>query len=87
MLEIWYFRDLGVIEQDEHCLNKTFVEYIDGARQYLESESDRNLPDLQDIRLHFSRFVRELISNTPSTYSLISFILLLQTMIELLGQW
>lgn len=75
-----------MIEQDEHCLNKTFVEYIDGARQYLESESDRNLPDLQDIRLHFSRFVRELISNTPSMYSLIAFILLLQTMI-LLGQW
>lgn len=60
--------DSGVIEQDEHCLNKTFVEYIDGARQYLESESDRNLPDLQDIRLHFSRFVRELISNTPMEY-------------------
>ncbi|XP_078324714.1 protein furry-like isoform X4 [Crassostrea virginica] len=60
--------DSGVIDKDEHCLNKTFVEYIDGARQYLESESDRNLPDLQDIRLHFSRFVRELISNTPMEY-------------------
>ncbi|XP_048776245.2 protein furry homolog-like isoform X3 [Ostrea edulis] len=60
--------DSGVIDKEEHCLNKMFVEYIDGARQYLESESDRNLPDLQDIRLHFSRFVRELISNTPMEY-------------------
>ncbi|XP_061189012.1 protein furry-like [Saccostrea echinata] len=60
--------DSGVIDKEEHCLNKTFVEYIDGARQYLESESDRNLPDLQDIRLHFSRFVRELISHTPMEY-------------------
>jgi hypothetical protein len=32
----------------------------------LESESDKDLPILQDIRLHFSRFIRQLISNTPS---------------------
>lgn len=55
-----------VIDKHENSLNKTFVEYIDGARQYLESESDKDLPVLQDIRLHFSRFIRQLISNTPS---------------------
>ena len=60
-----YFSDF-VIEKGKNSLNKTFVEYIDGARQYLESESDKDLPILQDIRLHFSRFIRQLISNTPS---------------------
>ena len=57
-----------VIEKGKNSLNKTFVEYIDGARQYLESESDKDLPILQDIRLHFSRFIRQLISNTPMEY-------------------
>jgi hypothetical protein len=46
-----------------------FVDYIDGARQYLEGENDRDLPILQEIRLHFSNFLQHLINNTPSTYS------------------
>ena len=62
-----YFSDF-VIEKGENSLNKTFVEYIDGARQYLESESDKDLPVLQEIRLHFSRFIKQLISNTPSKF-------------------
>ena len=43
-----------------------FVDYIDGARQYLEGENDRDLPILQEIRLHFSGFIQHLIHNTPS---------------------
>ncbi|KAL3879804.1 hypothetical protein ACJMK2_032086 [Sinanodonta woodiana] len=60
--------DTGVIDKNEGCLSKTFVEYIDGARLYLESESDRDLPILQDIRIHFSRFIRNLIYYTPVEY-------------------
>ena len=55
----------------DHSLPRPFVEYIDGARLYLEGESDRDLPTLQDIRLHYSRFVRYLISNTPGMCSVI----------------
>ncbi|XP_052278154.1 protein furry-like isoform X3 [Dreissena polymorpha] len=58
----------AVLDRDDHSLTKQFVEYIDGARIYLEGESDRDLPTLQDIRLHFSLFVRHLISNTPGEY-------------------
>ncbi|KAL5012719.1 hypothetical protein ScPMuIL_011270 [Solemya velum] len=54
--------EAGVVDRDEGCLSKTFVEYIDGARLYLEGESDR---DLHEIRLHFSGFIWHLISNTP----------------------
>ena len=50
---------------DDRCLSKPFVEYIDGVRIYLEGESNGDLPILQDIRLHFSKFVRHLICNTP----------------------
>ncbi|XP_053400043.1 protein furry-like isoform X2 [Mercenaria mercenaria] len=58
----------SAVIDDNHCLTKPFVEYIDGARIYLEGESDRDLPTLQDIRLHFSKFVRHLICNTPVEY-------------------
>ena len=58
------YSESAVIDKDEKSLTKPFVEYIDGARLYLEGESDRDLPTLQDIRLHFSRFVRHLICNT-----------------------
>ena len=60
-----YCSDTSVIDKDERCLSKTFVEYIDGVRIYLEGESNGDLPILQDIRLHFSKFVRHLICNTP----------------------
>ncbi|KAL4229825.1 hypothetical protein ACF0H5_010217 [Mactra antiquata] len=58
----------SAVIDDNHCLTKPFVEYIDGARIYLEGESDRDLPTLQDIRLHFSKFVKHLICNTPGEY-------------------
>ena len=56
----------GIIEPDSGQLAAIFVDYIDGARQYLEGENDRDLPILQEIRLHFGGFVTHLISNTPS---------------------
>lgn len=59
------FSESAIIDQSEHSLTKPFVEYIDGARLYLEGESDRDLPTLQDIRLHYSKFVRHLIGYTP----------------------
>ncbi|ESO93945.1 hypothetical protein LOTGIDRAFT_105090, partial [Lottia gigantea] len=57
--------EAGVIDKENGCLSSMFVDYIDGARQYLEGENDRDLPILQQIRLHFSGFIQNLISNTP----------------------
>ncbi|KAK6173602.1 hypothetical protein SNE40_017022 [Patella caerulea] len=57
--------ETGIIDKEHGCLSSMFVDYIDGARQYLEGESDRDLPILQQIRLHFSGFIQNLISNTP----------------------
>lgn len=59
------YSESAIIDKDDHSLTKPFVEYIDGARLYLEGESDRDISTLQDIRLHFSKFVRHLICNTP----------------------
>ncbi|GFN79511.1 protein furry homolog isoform x3, partial [Plakobranchus ocellatus] len=58
----------GVIDTETGSLSSMFVDYIDGARQYLEGENDRDLPILQEIRLHFSGFIQYLISNTPMEY-------------------
>ncbi|KAK3798079.1 hypothetical protein RRG08_034635 [Elysia crispata] len=58
----------GVIDTDTGSLSSMFVDYIDGARQYLEGENDRDLPILQEIRLHFSGFIQNLISNTPMEF-------------------
>ncbi|XP_041356858.1 protein furry-like isoform X3 [Gigantopelta aegis] len=60
--------ETGIIDQDKGCLSSMFVDYIDGARQYLEGENDRDLPILQEIRLHFSGFIQHLIHNTPMEY-------------------
>lgn len=46
-------------------LQLTFVEYIDGARQYLESENDKDVPVVQEIKFHFCRFVCKLIQSFP----------------------
>nr|AOV18883.1 furry [Lymnaea stagnalis] len=58
----------GIIDTDTGSLTSMFVDYIDGARQYLEGENDRDLPILQEIRLHFSGFIQHLICNTPMDY-------------------
>ncbi|XP_014783664.1 protein furry, partial [Octopus bimaculoides] len=55
----------GVIDADKNCLNSMFLDYIDGARVYLEGENERDLPNIQEVRLHFSSFIRLLIQNTP----------------------
>ena len=62
------FSPSGVLDEKNESLTSTFVEYIDGARQYLESESDKDLPTLLDIRFQFSEFIRNLIRNTPGEH-------------------
>jgi len=54
-----------VVNPHTDALNITFVEYIDGARMFLELEADKDNPMLNDIRLHFSKFIYHLIRNTP----------------------
>jgi len=46
-------------------LSTVFVEFIDGVRLVTEMEADKDSPLLNDIRIHFSRFIHHLVSNTP----------------------
>uniref|UniRef100_T1J0K0 DAD domain-containing protein n=1 Tax=Strigamia maritima TaxID=126957 RepID=T1J0K0_STRMM len=48
---------------DGSSLHPTFLEYIDGARQYLESENEKDVPIVQEIKSHFCGFICELINS------------------------
>ncbi|KAH7962694.1 hypothetical protein HPB52_017528 [Rhipicephalus sanguineus] len=53
-----------ILDRDAGTLNTSFVEYIDGARLFLESENDKDVPEIvQEIKLHFCNFVHKLIKS------------------------
>lgn len=52
-----------VIERDTMSLHPTFVEYMDGARLYLEMDTDKENASLRDVKIHFCDFIRKMIKN------------------------
>ncbi|KAE8748600.1 furry [Frankliniella occidentalis] len=50
-----------VLERDTQSLHPTIVEYIEGARIYLESEPEKDLPST--VKLHFCNFLRKMIKS------------------------
>ncbi|XP_014611009.1 PREDICTED: protein furry isoform X4 [Polistes canadensis] len=53
----------AVLDRETQSLHPTFVEYIDGARIYLENETDKEAPAVRDIKLHFCNFIRKMIES------------------------
>ncbi|XP_058793249.1 protein furry isoform X2 [Phymastichus coffea] len=54
---------LAVLDRETQSLHPTFVEYIDGARLYLENETDKEAPAVHDIKLHFCNFIRKMLKS------------------------
>lgn len=52
-----------MLDRETQSLHPTFVEYIDGARLYLENETDKEAPVVRDIKLHFCNFIRKMIKS------------------------
>ncbi|XP_037907815.1 protein furry isoform X6 [Hermetia illucens] len=52
-----------VLERDTMSLHPTFVEYIEGARIYLESETDKDNTSIREVKIHFCDFIRKMIKN------------------------
>ncbi|XP_055840446.1 protein furry isoform X2 [Episyrphus balteatus] len=52
-----------VLERDTMSLHPTFVEYIEGARLYLESETDKDNTSIREVKAHFCNFIRKMIKN------------------------
>lgn len=57
-----------VLDKDTQSLHSTFIEFIDGARLFLEGESEKDVQAVQDIKLHFCNFVRKMIKSFPRMY-------------------
>ncbi|XP_064474584.1 protein furry-like [Ornithodoros turicata] len=54
----------SILDRDASSLNTTFVEYIDGARLFLEGENEKDVPEIvQEIKLHFCNFIHKLIKS------------------------
>lgn len=49
-------------------LHPTFVEYIEGARIYLESETDKDNTSIREVKIHFCDFIRKMIKNFTRKY-------------------
>jgi len=60
----------NVIDTKRHTLKSVYIEFIDGARQVLESEAERDFPILQEVRVHFSSFMTHLIKHCPGVCQL-----------------
>ncbi|XP_058065820.1 protein furry [Anopheles bellator] len=52
-----------VLDRETMSLHPTFIEYIDGARLYLESETDKDSGSMRDVKTHFCDFIRKMIKN------------------------
>ncbi|GAB6027284.1 hypothetical protein CHUAL_001566 [Chamberlinius hualienensis] len=79
---------ISLSDRENPALHPTFVDYIDGARQYLECEQEKDLPIIQEIKGHFCNFIRKLIKSFPleSRSSLLSRELR-HNLFNLFGSW
>ena len=59
------YSESGVVHGAQRTLIPVMVEYLDGMRAYLQSEKLSDLPHVQEIRLHFSGFLRHLVRHLP----------------------
>lgn len=57
-----------VVDRDSMTLHPTFVEYIDGARLYLESEIEKDNANIREVKVHFCNFIRKMINNFSCKY-------------------
>lgn len=57
-----------VLDRETQSLHPTFVEYMDGARLYLESEADKDVPTVREIKLHFCNFIRKMLKSFSRKY-------------------
>lgn len=61
------FQDSASELVTEDGLCATFIDYIDGTRLYLESESDKDMPAIMQLRLHFANFIYKMITSVPAS--------------------
>lgn len=63
------FHSSCVIERETMSLHPTFVEYIEGARLYLETETDKENTSIREVKKHFCDFIRIMIKSFSRKYT------------------
>lgn len=53
----------NVLDRENFSLHPSFVEYMEGARLYLEAETDKDNASMKEVKTHFCDFIRKLIKN------------------------
>lgn len=53
----------SVLERETVTLHSSFVEYMEGARLYLEAETDKDNASMKEVKIHFCDFIRKMIKN------------------------
>lgn len=64
-----FFHSSCVIERETMSLHPTFVEYIEGARLYLETETDKENTSIREVKKHFCDFIRIMIKSFSRKYT------------------
>lgn len=54
------------IDRDTSILHPIIIEYIEGARLYLEAEIDKDNSSIKEVKIHFCDFIRKMIKNCSS---------------------
>lgn len=53
----------NILDRENFALHPSFVEYMEGARLYLEAETDKDNASMKEVKTHFCDFIRKLIKN------------------------
>lgn len=61
-----------VLERDSMSLHPTFVDYMDGARLYLEAEVEKDNTSMREVKIHFCDFIRIMIKNFSRKFFCVS---------------
>lgn len=57
-----------VIERETMSLHPIYIEYIEGARLYLETETDKDNTSIREVKKHFCDFIRIMIKSFSCKY-------------------
>lgn len=74
-----------VLERESMSLHPTFVEYMDGARLYLEMETDKDNSSIREVKIHFCHFIKKIIKNFSCKCFLSWMMLILLCVVD--GMW
>jgi hypothetical protein len=60
-----------VLDRETMSLHPTFVDYMEGARLYLEQETDKDNASMREVKIYFCDYIRIMIKNFTRKHSIL----------------